>query len=101
MGGKFGEVILREPGCNIDIAQKLLKLQLKFLWRIGIVGEPPHCPIDRSMINKINMKNQVAWAETEEIRQCERVIAALKLAAEPTGLSLVRGVVEIHDRADA
>ena len=46
------------------------------------------------MINKTHLKNKVAWAKIEEIRQCERVIAALKLAAEPTGLSLAGGALE-------
>jgi hypothetical protein len=101
VGGEFGEGILREPGYKIGVAQKRLNLHLKYLWCIGIVGEPPHCPVDRVMINKTHLKNQVAWTKIGDIREYERVIATLKLAAEPTGLSLARWELEIYDRADA
>ena len=69
MGGEFGEGILRQPGYKIGVAQRLLNLQLKYLWCIGIAGEPPNCPVDRVMINKTYLKNQVAWTKIEDIRE--------------------------------
>ena len=55
-GTKLGQKILCNDGYKIGVAQKLLNLQLKYLWCFGIVTEPPHCPIDRVIINKTTLR---------------------------------------------
>ena len=43
VGGKF----------RIGTAQKALNLYLKYGWALGIIPEPPHCPIDSNVLAKI------------------------------------------------
>lgn len=100
-GSAVGGSVLSADGYRIGIAQKLLNLQLKYLWCFGDVPEPPHCPIDRVMINKTRLKGQVAWTKIKDLNTYRQVIAALKEAASPSGLSLARWEFESYDRADA
>jgi len=44
-----GDSTLENP-YNIGIAQKLLNLQLKYMWCAGYIEKPPHCPVDRIIL---------------------------------------------------
>ena len=48
--------ILREPYHKIGTAQKLLNLQLKYLWCAGKICRPPHCPIDSRILKHVKWK---------------------------------------------
>ena len=50
--------ILKNNEITFGTAQKLLNLFLKYRWIVNEISEPPHCPIDAIVINKL----------TEEIR---------------------------------
>ena len=100
-GSELGGSVLLADGYRIGIAQKLLNLQLKYLWCLGNIPEPPHCPVDRVMINKTRLKGKVAWTKIKDLNSYQQVIAALKEAARPTGLSLAKWEFEAYDRADA
>jgi len=100
-GTIMGRHMLRPDGYKIGVAQKLLNLQLKYLWCLGTISEPPHCPVDRIMINKTKLKGQVAWTRITDIDLYRRVIAELKRAAEPTGLSLAQWELQIYNRMNA
>jgi hypothetical protein len=99
-GSEIGRSILRN-GYRIGISQKLLNLYLKYLWCLGTIPEPPHCPVDRVMIDKTRLKGQVAWTQIEDLSVYRQVIAALREAALPSGLSLAKWEFETYDRADA
>jgi hypothetical protein len=43
--------VLSETGYKYGVAQKLLNLALKYYWCLGLIKEPPHCPVDRIIIN--------------------------------------------------
>ncbi len=63
---------------NIGIGQKLLNLQLKYLWCIGQVARPPHCPIDRIILAKTCLKNRMNWTEIDSVFMYVEAIEAIK-----------------------
>ena len=100
-GAEQGKAILGPQGYKIGVAQKLLNLQLKYLWCLGLAAEPPHCPIDRVVIGKSSLRNQVAWTQITDIDEYRRVILALKALADQVGQSLASWELHTYDRADA
>jgi hypothetical protein len=100
-GTDEGKTILGPQGYKIGVAQKLLNLQLKYLWCLGLIAEPPHCPIDRVVIAKSALRDEVAWTQITEIETYRRVIRALKPLADQMGQSLACWELHSYDRADA
>ena len=78
---KSHKCILREPYYKIGIAQKLLNLRLKYLWCIGKICRPPHCPIDRRILNKVRWKCD-PWTKWDCIDQYK---AAIELIEKSSG----------------
>jgi hypothetical protein len=56
-------------GYKIGVAQKLLNLQLKYLWCLGLISEPPHCPVDRIIINETDLKDRISWTKITDITE--------------------------------
>ena len=52
----LGSVLLGPDGYKYGVAQKLLNLAVKYMWCLEHINEPPHCPIDRIIINKTKFK---------------------------------------------
>jgi len=51
---KYGK-ILKDNKFRVGRAQKLLNLYLKYLWVLGKIPNPPHCPFDRKIIEKLGL----------------------------------------------
>ncbi len=66
---------------NIGVAQKLLNLQLKYLWAAGYIQRPPHCPVDRIILSKTKLKGKFNWTQIETIEAYEKAIAAISEVA--------------------
>lgn len=66
---------------NIGIAQKLLNLQLKYLWTSGLIVRPTHCPVDRIVLSKTSLRGSCNWTEMETLETYDTVIAAIKEVA--------------------
>jgi hypothetical protein len=66
------------------IAQKLLNLYLKYQWCSGWISEPPHCPIDRTILTKLNL--ETLWTTMKE-SDYRAAISELKRVALQNGLS--------------
>ena len=75
--------ILQGGRFRIGPAQKALNLYLKYLWCIGKIAEPPHCPFDYQIITKLPSYNGPTWTmiDTED-DYCKLVIAAKVIAGE-------------------
>jgi septin family protein len=101
VGTKMGSSVLDEDGYKIGVAQKLLNLQLKYLWCIRAVAEPPHCPVDRVIIGKTYLKDRVAWTKIVSIDEYKEVISAIRQLAEADGLSIPCWELKEYDRSDA
>ena len=82
---QFGDILY----CNrfrIGTSQKILNLYLKYLWCIGDLYKPPHCPIDRIILDqlkKICQKSDkksfsVSWTKLDEIKDYKKIIELAK-----------------------
>jgi len=100
-GTKIGKKVLRPGGYKIGVAQKLFNLQLKYLWCLGVVEKPPHCPVDRVMIEKTYLRDKVAWTKIDDIDEYVKVIEAMKDVALSSGISLAEWELSVYDRNDA
>lgn len=76
--GKNGKDILKDKRYKSANAQKLLNLQLKYLWCAGLVETPPHCPIDRIVLSMNGISGN--WTEMVTIGDYEVVVSRLKKA---------------------
>lgn len=82
--------ILGEAGYKYGIAQKLLNLALKYYWCLGLIKEPPHCPIDRIIISKTRYNGRINWTQILRRSEYEEVIKEVKTLARKKGLSIPR-----------
>ncbi|MDE8740904.1 hypothetical protein PZA20_03625 [Pectobacterium polaris] len=55
-GTDIGKGLLCKDGYKFGVAQKLLNLLLKYLWCLGHIPEPPHCPVDRLILEKVSFR---------------------------------------------
>lgn len=67
---------------NIGIAQKLLNMQLKYLWVSDNIKRPPHCPVDRIILGKTNLKNKLNWTQIETLETYQKAIDAISAVAK-------------------
>lgn len=67
---------LKKNKLRIGSAQKLLNVYLKFLWRLGEIEEPPHCPIDRIVLKEI--KDDSNWTDLDSIKKYNRIISKIR-----------------------
>ena len=80
--------ILRDGNYRYGVAQKLLNLALKYYWCLGHIPTPPHCPVDRIVIEKTHLRGRVNWTEIKDEPQYRGVIEAIRKVAG--GESLAR-----------
>ena len=66
--------ILTKNEIKLGVIQKLLNLYLKYLWCLGKISKPPHCPIDRIIISKLNIKNPPNWTTLNDIRDYMNIV---------------------------
>lgn len=98
-GTKVGENVLQKNGYKFGVAQKLINLQLKYLWCLDVVVEPPHCPVDRIIINKTRLREKVSWTKMVDLNEYKEVIAAIREVADRSGQTVARWELEVYDRA--
>ena len=90
--------ILGVAGYKYGVAQKLLNLALKYYWCLGLVGEPPHCPIDRIIISKTKHSGKINWTQITKRLQYEDVIKEVKDIAGKKGLSIPQWELTYYSR---
>ena len=97
-GTKIGKEIgaLNADTYRIGNAQKLLNLYLKYLWCMGKIAEPPHCPIDRRIQEIARVEGITLWTNIKSIEEYKGVIKKLKDKA--TGQSLAQWELENYTR---
>ncbi|MCD4705078.1 hypothetical protein K8R66_03300 [bacterium] len=88
---KGKKLLKKDDTLNIGTIQKLLNLYLKYLWVSGYIVEPPHCPIDSTVIKTL-VKNgakhleNIKWTEIT-IKKYKKIIEAIKKEAKNTSLA--------------
>lgn len=68
------------------IAQKLINLHLKYLWSVGLVEEPPHCPLDGIVRDLANLNYD--WTTSDSQEEYVEAIRTLSELAKPRSLSV-------------
>jgi hypothetical protein len=73
---KLHKHILDNGKFRIGPAQKALNLYLKYLWCAGEIIEPPHCPIDNGVIEKLGADFAgCLWTRLDDIEIYKAMIA--------------------------
>ncbi|GAH57345.1 unnamed protein product, partial [marine sediment metagenome] len=68
--------ILKKGLLRIGTSQKLLNVYIKFLWCLGKVAKPPHCPIDGIVLYEIGDYRN--WTDLKTITEYKDVISKIR-----------------------
>ena len=79
---------LKNGRFKIGRAQKALNLYLKYLWCLGFITLPPHCPFDSKIINKLPECSDLKWTSIDAIDAYVRLVEAARKRAALKSLSL-------------
>jgi hypothetical protein len=66
LSSKFGQY-LDGGRLRFGTSQKAFNLYLKYLWALGEVAMPPHCPIDSVVLNKVGIFD--SWTKCDSREQ--------------------------------
>ena len=90
--------ILTGGSFRIGAAQKALNLYLKYRWARNLIKAPPHCPIDRVIIDEIKKRDPnrcscsicktTMWTKMDNIEEYEHLIERARSAAGNEGYDL-------------
>jgi hypothetical protein len=98
---RFAEVtggsLLGKGGYKYGISQKLLNLTLKYYWCRDLCKEPPHCPVDRVVINKTACKG-TKWTTIATRTEYLRIIERIRERADKEKLSIARWELKHYKR---
>ena len=87
-GNENNHGILSLAGYKYGVAQKLLNLVLKYHWCLSLIKEPPHCPVDRLVIDKTKFKGKINWTHITQRSEYQKVIEEIKCIAQKGNLSI-------------
>ena len=86
LSASHGETLL-DGRFRIGSAQKALNLFLKYLWCVGDIPEPPHCPFDFQIIQKLPAAVRCNWTSLDSVEVYRALVAAAKAAAVSRSLA--------------
>jgi len=99
--------LLHDGRFRIGIAQKALNLYLKYLWCLGKIPTPPHCPFDKGVIDRLRptirqlgLQDPPPWTELDSIEDYQPLVTAARSLAEPKGWSIAEWELR-HWRPDS
>jgi len=69
---------LRGGRFRIGPAQKALNLFLKYLWCMGWIPTPPHCPFDARIIGRLPTRDRVNWTTLDDLAQYQGLVVAAR-----------------------
>lgn len=87
-----------EGSYKFGTAQKLLNLTLKYHWCMGWIEEPPHCPVDRIILSKTDLKGKLNWTEIKDIDTYKEAIKSIERKASDKSLSLAQYELQVFSR---
>lgn len=80
----------REPGFRVSHAQKSLSVFLKHLWCMNRIVEPPACPVDRVVLQKVTHGPPGTWTRVDSLAEHRELFARIRSAAEAEGRSVAQ-----------
>lgn len=72
---------------RVGIAQKLINLQLKYLWCSGAIPMPPHCPVDAIVLGKTRLSGKLNWTQMDCLDEYKDAINAIREVAGDQSLA--------------
>ncbi|NTV48410.1 MAG: hypothetical protein HGB32_06590 [Geobacteraceae bacterium] len=90
--------VLGRDGYKYGIAQKLLNLSLKYYWCLGLIAEPPHCPVDKIIIDKTEFRGKVNWTQMLAEEEYVDIISAIKVLAKKENCSIAQWELNNYER---
>ncbi len=90
--------VLGEHGYKYGVAQKLLNLALKYYWCLGGINEPPHCPVDKIVIDKTSFRGRVNWTQILSENEYLGIIESVKKLAEKENCSIAEWELNNYQR---
>src|SRR5437899_9346391 len=79
--------VLQDGRFRIGPAQKALNLYLKYLWCIGKIPMPPHCPFDFLVISKLPDYSGPSWTALDSEEKYRDLVKAAKAKAQDVPLA--------------
>jgi len=77
---------LKNRRFRIGIAQKALNLYLKYLWCVGLIPEPPHCPFDSIVISYLHDCTDLKWTSIDTIVDYKRLVESAQTISKDKSL---------------
>ena len=90
--------VLGENRYKYGVAQKLLNLALKYYWCLGEIKEPPHCPVDKIVIDQTVFRGRVNWTQISTEKEYLDIISAIKSLAEEENCSIAQWELNNYER---
>lgn len=90
--------VLGKNGYKYGVAQKLLNLVLKYYWCLDETEEPPHCPVDKIVIDKTNFRGRVNWTQILTKEEYLEIIASVKELADEENCSIAHWELNNYER---
>lgn len=87
--------ILHENHFRIGISQKIINLFLKYLWCLDWIKEPPHCPFDSIIKNKLNCLSLIDWTKLDTIDDYKKYTEVVFQIANAQGKSIAQWELEM------
>ncbi len=78
---------LRKGRFRIGIAQKSLNLYLKYLWCLGEIPAPPHCPFDSVIVSRLPKRLYLDWTLIDTIDDYLTLVRAARDQAGESALA--------------
>lgn len=75
------ESALNEGRFRIGSAQKSLNLYLKYMWCVGRIPMPPHCPFDFRVLSRLPECRDIRWTKLDSVTEYRRIVGHAKTAA--------------------
>jgi hypothetical protein len=72
---------------RIGSAQKALNLYLKFMWCLGRIRQPPHCPFDAIVLAEVPGSKTVKWTQLDNIVKYKEIVSNARQQAGKTPLA--------------
>lgn len=97
---KIDNGLLGENGYKYGVAQKVLNLSLKYYWCLGQIQEPPHCPIDRIVIDKTPYRGMINWTKILTEKEYLKIISTVRSLAEQQKYSIAQWELINYERRE-
>lgn len=82
LSNQYGH-ILKDGKLRLGASQKLLSLYLKHLWALDLIKEPPLCPFDGIIIQRLGLNHK--WTQLDSVKAFKELVAAVSIRCKEDG----------------